>query len=679
MAAPDKPTDSTIHGRRKRDAELVRQRSSHWVTLPGDLWLKPHSPLALCDLLASARARLQLVADDPAHTGAPGASAERAPVRLPVSDAQQPRRCANLLTRHHPAELVERCQQILVDNALVKQWHARRLYLIAGFVRESRPESAEAAQWPLLFYPVVLLREPVPDAAPETWHYALELDGNPPDINPHLRRHLQTRYGLALPALERSTDVADFLTSLTGLLCQVPQLELGFEMAAGSCVPPLHDAPAGNLEALMPALPAHFDMDLARRVARQNSLPELHAVVSMLRHYADRPLLHDSGEPVETPAPAAPSNLRLHAEQLVARGLAQFDCQQLRSLPEHLDRWADQVVQALQGEVIGEQLFGQTVSVRHLVRLGGVIELIDKAPLTIDRYAFADLCYASSPGLFRRARHQARLIEEEFNALREVFVLERIPSRKQLLALIDELAHAVGSGPDVVGSTYFNARRQFMEFSVEKPATLTNDHRRAIAQLEKLLRFRELFVNNTEYRLALGPGYRGLRTDWAELDTMLDYARELAEVLESETLAGCLLSQWEAFRQAHIRELPALQAAAEALRRLLAIEGLHFQHEPAEPLVARARQSAGLLRQWQQQYGELPDHDELTPALVLGQFQSAASRTVGDELDLQAWFGQREHSREALIDTLDWLQQAGDTASELQLDVGAIAECLRIA
>ena len=39
-----------------------------------------------------------------------------------------------------------------------------------------------------------------------------------------------------------------------------------------------------------------------------------------------------------------------------------------------------------------------------------------------------------------------------------------------------------------------------MEFSIEKPANLTPEHRRLLGQLAKVLRFRELFVNNTEYR-----------------------------------------------------------------------------------------------------------------------------------------------------------------------------------
>ncbi len=81
-----------------------------------------------------------------------------------------------------------------------------------------------------------------------------------------------------------------------------------------------------------------------------------------------------------------------------------------------------------------------------------------------------------------------------------------------------------------------------------------------------MLRFRELFVNNVEYRAALGISYKGLRTDWPVLIQSSEYARELAEVLGSENLAATIVNNWRAFRGHFARELETVQHAADATR-----------------------------------------------------------------------------------------------------------------
>ena len=166
-----------------------------------------------------------------------------------------------------------------------------------------------------------------------------------------------------------------------------------------------------------------------------------------------------------------------------------------------------------------------------------------------------------------------------------------------------------------------------MEFSIEKPAHLTSEHRRALGQLAKVMRFRELFVNNVEYRAALGPGYRGLRTDWDALESMSEYATELAEVLESETLAAAVIGAWPSFRRAFVIELETLQAAAEATRRLLGVGGARWQSRPVDELVEHAADLGERLTRWHRDYGAVSPTPPARPPRCWSGSAGASGRT----------------------------------------------------
>jgi hypothetical protein len=201
-----------------------------------------------------------------------------------------------------------------------------------------------------------------------------------------------------------------------------------------------------------------------------------------------------------------------------------------------------------------------------------------------------------------------------------------------------------------------------------------------------VLRFRELFVNNTEYRAALGPGYKGLRTDWAVLTQTSDYARELTEVLESETVAGQILRNWPAFRASYSVELDVLQAAADACRRLLGTVGTRWQSQTAAALTVHARLIASRLSEWRLTYGSVENHADKTPAMVLTSF-SGRSRddvVVETQVDetrsrINKQLQDGEISREQITDTLKWLLAASQAAAEHEMDIDAIVEHLQIA
>lgn len=660
--------------------------------MDSDILLQPHSPLALAEALSSQGGFLDLVPDD-LQSGsedlhidsdqtlsiAPPKSNSQATDKASRRQKRNPRERFNLLTRHSTSELLEQCKKILVENALVKNKGERQLYLAAGFISwpdAKNPESRTRA--PLLLYPALLVR------ITDEQRYEIRLAGDTPEFNQSLMLHANQLHGVKLPQLNDETPLADYFAQVVQSLKSAPTLNVEFDIALGS-TSLFHDQ-AGNNESIdLPDVPAHFNVGLAMSITGNKSLGQLNAILQLIPDYTQEEMPVEKASSATTPTSSVAS-LRKYAAKLAAEGLDHVEFGQLSSLPSRIDNWAKSISKVLAGNTIKTILNVPDLTARELIKLGGIIELIDKAPSSIEQFAHSDLCYSSSTLLLRRAQHQAKLIEDELAALQEYFLLDKVPAKSQLLSLMAELGGSMEHEPDFVDAEYFNARRQFMEFSTQKLANLTTEHKRLLSQLAKVLRFRELFVNNTEYRAALGPGYKGLRTDWKTLTVNSDYARELSEVLDSETIAARILSNWREFRAAFATELEALQEAGEATRRLLGIVGTRWQAQSAHALIDHSALITSRLVEWRTLYGSVENHAEKTPAAVLSSFSGKSREDVVVETQvdetqqrLSRQLETGELSREQITDTLKWLLAASSAAKRSELDIEAIVEHLQIA
>ncbi len=710
-ALTGKRTD-TNHTRRRGDALKADQRALEWHARDGDIRLYPHSPLALADVISAVDGRLDLVAESGEPTNTIN---ESVPLQRKIkskSTASHPqkgqrkntRNRANLLTQLSQDELLESCKRIQIENALVKVAGVRRLYLVAGFLSWTDKDSETVIRRaPILFYPVTLVRKSSDadklidslsansaaapsDDGDQKIEYELRLQSEQPDCNIVLRDWCRSHAEFELPKYSHTLPLQDYFAQLAQAISGTDNIELEFDVALGNAAPPTPEFTQHEKQLALPALPEHFDTSLAIAITGNKNLQQLNSVLNLLKHYGDS---HPS--PIQLPlaandAAGAVSNLHEYAKKLSAAGLSGVEFQHLPTLPDNISGWVTNVGKAMQSDLVNNVLKMPQISARHLIRLAGAIELIDKAPLNIEQFAHADLCFNATPGVLQRARHQASLIEDELRTLQDTFVLDKVPAKTQLLSLINELGGSLDEGPDIVDAEYFNARRQFMEFSIEKPTNLTAEHRNLLGKLAKVLRFRELFVNNFEYRLALGPGYRGLRTDWEALESLVAYTQEMSAVLESETIAATAMEQWTEFRTTFINELEVLQNAAESLRKLLWICGSEWQTRTVDEVMEKAGETRAKLLAWSEVYGTVADGSAKSPAHVLAQFSGRSQEDVVTEMhvdETQATID--EHisdtgtSADAVIETIEWLRQASETASEMQLEITAIVDHLRIA
>ena len=689
------------HSRRLSDKiSSGENRTLSWSLEESDIALFPHSPLALADVLSRQGGYLDLIpaSSNPANkeSGQQDLSVSDSGVNpnlhpetgdrpaqpdveeTPAKHGTRPARDRfNLLTLHSPTELMQQCKRILVENALVKNKGDRQLYLAAGFISwTDTANSGQRQKAPLLLYPTLLVR------VADQQRYEIRLSGDIPEYNEALLIHLEQLHSVTLPPFDETAPLVDFFARVAECLRDATALQLEFDVALGSASL-VHDQ--GNNSVLdLPDVPSNFDVGLAMSITGNKSLHQLSAVLRLIPDFNLQAAPSETD--IDATGNAGIAGLRKYAAKLAAEGLDHIEFRQLPSMPAMIHKWSKSVGTAMATPSVVQVLQTDDLSARELVKLSGIIELIDKAPASVEQLGHPDLCYANTTVLLRRAQHQAKLIEDELNALQEYFLLDKIPPKQQLLSLISILGESADQEPDLVDAGYFNARRLFMDFSKQKPNVLTNEHRRSLSQLAKVLRFRELFVNNAEYRTALGPGYKGLRTDWNQLNLISDYTRELSEVLGSETIAAKIIANWTMFRSQYAIDLETLQNAAEATRRILGVVGSRWQSQTVPALLNHSRMIARRLEQWRDKHGTVDSHADKTAAVVLASFsgESLDHVLVESQVDethtrIYQQLNAGEISREQISDTLRWLQEASSAAAQQDLDIDAIVEHLQIA
>ncbi|PID62343.1 MAG: hypothetical protein CSB44_04445 [Gammaproteobacteria bacterium] len=678
---PGKPTPA----RRRTDRDqLLDQRFLDWGSRDSDIELLPHSPLALAKVLANPEGGRLVLQARHVSEAAVGERAEGDGRREPTGNARLGETAretarANLLTAHDADTLAQRCKLIQIENALVKQQGLRQLYFVAGFLRFEGSNEHLCA--PLLLYPMLLARNP------ENRACELRLDGGPPEQNRELLALLKQQYGLTVPGLADDTPLSDYFADVADALRSSTQWQLSFDCALGNAAS-ISGQDTGSTSLGIPRIPEHFDPALALSLTGNQTLGQLNAVLKLIPDYQQLIPDHQRHEP--TTAARQPSlprstnvaGLREYAARLAAEGLDHIAFRRLPELPQRMERWSSALSRCLRSPLLNQTLARPNMSVREMIRLSTLGELIDKAPQDIEQYAHGDLAFRANATLCQRAQHQAGLIAEETDALRPVFDVDRVPSLEQLLSLINELEGSYGASIDIVNEHYFHARRQFADFCIEKPGELDEQHRDELRQLARLLRFRELFVNNTEYRQALGPGYKGMHTDWAALERNLAYAQELAQVLGSQELAAHILEHWNAFRSNYVDELDMLLESAEAARRLLATIGSRWQSQSLSVVIAHARVTASRLGEWEQIYGPAHSHADKTAATVLSSFTGRSRDDVLVETHVNEMQTRIQRQlldgtlgREQVTATIGWLRAASDAARKGELGMEELVEC----
>ena len=626
------------HSRSQADRRKRRlNRNLDWGKLANDIELFDQSPLLLADALETTDSILKLT---PAiRQGDEQKPAEDAPttplenvtsiqtLRSMKADTGQ----NNLLTRYDAEALRDHCKEVSLQQALVRKRGEQQLYLAVGslhWVPEENPEQVYCS--PLLFYPMQLVTDEN-DQSESGYVHSLINESGLPEFNYQLTSELRMRFNVTLPVFKSSQTLAEFLDKIEACIENAEGIVLHHDIALG-----LARSPAGisaGTEAdgpVMRRLPPDFDAELANQLISGQDFDGLRSTLRLLKASNERELIGDDPK-AELPNTPDINEVRKFSSLLERHGLGKVRFQELPELPANILEWMENVELLTNSELVTRYLQSGTAQALPLLKLTGLVELIDRAPLHLEPFVHADLAFQGTPFLFKRAKYQARLIEEQLTQLKEHFHLDRVPSKHQLLQLLDELGGVENSTIEVVDSEYFHARRRFMELSIEKPTTLTDVHRRQLNKLVKVLRFRELFVNNSEYRLALGPAYRGLKTDWDVLESVLDYAQQLSKYLGSDAMASHILGDWRNFRESFMANLDQLQVAGRGLHSLLQIDKPYNPEISVQELLEHGKVLANNLKEWNLEYGLITNYGDKTPATLLSIFSGTSKQDKATE------------------------------------------------
>lgn len=664
------------YSRRRNDSRHSGslQRNLDWGKQPNDVELHAQSPLYLSELLASQGSKIRLTPSSIDQLGdaelLEQAYSENSGKVTSIRSAlahKDKSDTSNLLTLHTPEKLRERCKQISVQCALIKQPGEKRLYLAAGIVNWTANDKDNTnLHSPLLFYPVQLISEENAESTSGFVH-TLQIDCEIPEFNYQLASEMLSVRGITLPVYNARQTLKEFMARIEECVSDIDDIKLDYRVALGLCGAPAGITTAAHHEAqVLAKLPKHFEPQLAKNLISDLAVEQLQTTLNLLSASNDFSLA-EGADIEEWPETPDITEVRQYSLLLSQHGLGKVQFQNLPDLPEQIVDWIEYVQPVLNSDLLDSRLQQRDIKAVHLMKLAGIIELIDKAPEAMDRHVHKDLAYRGTPLLFKRAKYQARLIEDELQQLREHFYLDRVPPKPQLLQLLDELGSGDHNAIEIVDSDYFHARRRFMELSIEKPATLNEEHKRQLNQLVKVLRFRELFVNNTEYRLALGPAYRGLRTDWDALEILINYAQELADVVSSETIAANALADWTEFKKSYVDGLDELQRAGVGIRNLMQIVKPSDHHTSAAELLIKARWLSDQLNNWNMDYGLMTNYGDKTADSVLNIFSGKSTldeeseqhvRNANDKIQNYLMNNKDDESILRINATLTWLSDA---------------------
>ncbi|MCB1755229.1 MAG: DUF4011 domain-containing protein [Gammaproteobacteria bacterium] len=546
--------------------------------------------------------------------------------------------CSAIMLKRH-------CDKIIMSTALVKNRGEMQLFLATDFIRWDDTETGTTHLAPLVLYPVQLFYN---DHSDDDIDNFLLFSGTDAAVeNKPLVEKLNKELGISLPVLDNKNQ-QEFILSAVVALQAYPAYSLCKRIQ-------LNVLPTGpeNYGALLAkryrrAADRQLNKPFALGLLKNRSIPELHSLLDVLEH--DR----DSLFGTEQPDNVLDEKLKQLASSLSSFALGGLTLRHVMTLPEKIEHWA-LAIENLRDSVLMKELASDNPV--FYAGLADSLALIETPPSENAGYYHPDHAYKNTLATLQRAKFQCRLIVAELDALKSVFNLESVPELHELQSLCEILDHHAQSTAAVVETDYFHARRKLSSLLCSGSNIYSQTEELQLKRLIKILRLRELFSNNNEYRLAFGKLFIGMRTEWTLLESHIVFAGRIANHTGSEALTAHLLKHWNSLSFAILEAAPEIHIAARAIRRLLQLLQIPPGNEPGlDELLAMARQLKPRLEEIRNQ------------SLPRGNVEGLSSQGILDVMDLldatrrhdQSALSdaERESFRTSVLATLEWLKNA---------------------
>ncbi|MDO6459805.1 DUF4011 domain-containing protein [Granulosicoccaceae sp. 1_MG-2023] len=507
-------------------------------------------------------------------------------IRSPVQP--QAMQFDEMLSSTHRAALLKRhCDKIIMSTALVKSRGDKQLYLATDFLRWQDQESGLEYSAPLILYPVQIFYNDHPSHPVE--NFLLYSDTQAPMENKPLLAKLRDTVSDAISDFDPLNQQA-FLLSVAVALQSHPEFSLRRKIALNvlpTAMPGTHGFASRRNRR---AEDRDLNWDVAYGLIRERSVSDLRTVMSLLEESPACFTTDDS-------AALCSKELEERAGVLVSLGLDTLNLHHLTGLPDHIESWVNTIDAVSDNSLLQEIARSSEMTVAVYAGLAESLAMMDKLPSSDPAHYHPDHAYKNCLPTLQRAKFQYRLINTELDSLKTFFNLDPFPDPESLKELCEILDAQRECASAVVDTRYFHARKTLSALLVSGKAHYGENEELHLKRLVKILRLRDLFAQNSEYKLAFGKLFKGMATDWQLLESHIVFSRKLAEPVHSESVAAFLLQQWNTIGLSDTGISPQLQAASKATRRLMRLLQIPADSEMTiDQLIVLARELAPRLQ-----------------------------------------------------------------------------------
>ncbi len=484
-------------------------------------------------------------------TLAPEADADTDPDAIPLTQSLVSS-CSEILLKRH-------CDKIIMSTALVKNRGEKQLYLAVDFLQwnDERTDSIQTS--PLILYPVILFYND--HSSDDSDNFLLYVDAHAAIKN----KPLVDKIGASLNLPEDELDALDpqsFLLTIAGILQPYPQFKLEKKVAINILTSDRDRPNPLSLHRFRRADDPHIHKPLVQALINGKSIDDIKTVLQLIEPGAElfnsKPqngILFDN-------------DFKQRMQAISSYGFGNLSCRHIAEIPEKLNLWTAAVEKIGNNSLIEECAEKADKSTALYTGLGNCMDLLDNAPSSQADYYHPDHAYANSLSTLQRAKFQWRLINSEIDALNSVFRLHTLPDTQSIRNLCEILDEHKGQKKEVIHTGYFRARKTLSSLLCNKSTVYTEVEELHLKRLIKILRLRDLFEKNSEYKLSFGKLFRGMNTDWQLLESHIVFSQKLSRFSGSEALTAHILEHWQTIGLALGEYAEQINDAARAVKRL---------------------------------------------------------------------------------------------------------------
>lgn len=195
-------------------------------------------------------------------------------------------------------------------------------------------------------------------------------------------------------------------------------------------------------------------------------------------------------------------------------------------------------------------LIEDITAIKDFQPLISVLNLVISAPKDIDlNFHFAHMSPSASQ-ILHKARNEAIDIKKKINNLGLFFHLSRLPRYQELKKIAFDLHTYSSKLFSFLSPTLRKIRRTVGEFVIDQKNVKHPQIVSKLYEMAELMKSAENILNNSEYRRAIGPLYKGIDTEWERIENHISWSQSLKETVGTQSLAEKIISNIN-----HCREL----------------------------------------------------------------------------------------------------------------------------